>query len=80
MVKVLILGITLQDRVQETELDLDLEGPTAIKLLSKAMRIYSMPSRRSWCGRIAPHRESENRIARFSRQGRDVLKISVVPS
>ena len=31
MVKVLILGITLQERVQETELDLDLEGPTAIK-------------------------------------------------
>ncbi len=31
MVKVLILGVTLQERVQETELDLDVEGPTAIK-------------------------------------------------
>ena len=33
MVKVLILGVTLQQRVSETELDLDVPGPTAIKTL-----------------------------------------------
>ena len=33
MVKVLILGATLQQRVSETELDLDVPGPTAIKTL-----------------------------------------------
>ncbi len=33
MVKVQILGVTLQQRVSEPELDLDLTGPTAIKHL-----------------------------------------------
>ncbi|CBK42342.1 protein of unknown function, moaD-like [Nitrospira defluvii] len=33
MVKVLILGPTLQERVTETELDLEVEGPVAIKAL-----------------------------------------------
>ncbi len=36
MVKVLILGVTLQQRVTETELDLDVEGPMAIKTLLEA--------------------------------------------
>ncbi|MCC2643537.1 MAG: protein of unknown function, moaD-like [Nitrospira sp.] len=36
MVKVLILGVTLQQRVPETELDLDLAAPTAIKKLLEA--------------------------------------------
>jgi molybdopterin synthase sulfur carrier subunit len=33
MVKVLILGVTLQQRMKETELDLDVDGPIAIKTL-----------------------------------------------
>lgn len=33
MVKVLILGVTLQQRMSDTELDLDVDGPTAIKTL-----------------------------------------------
>lgn len=33
MVKVLILGVTLQQRMTETELDLDVDGPMAIKTL-----------------------------------------------
>jgi molybdopterin synthase sulfur carrier subunit len=33
MVKVLILGVTLQQRMSETELDLDVDGPLAIKTL-----------------------------------------------
>ena len=33
MEKVLILGPTLQERVTETELDLEVEGPVAIKAL-----------------------------------------------
>ncbi|MCE3224812.1 MAG: protein of unknown function, moaD-like [Nitrospira sp.] len=33
MVKVLILGVTLQQRMSETELDLDVERPMAIKAL-----------------------------------------------
>lgn len=33
MVKVLILGVTLQQRMKETELDLDVDGPMAIKAL-----------------------------------------------
>ncbi len=33
MVKVLILGVTLQQSMSETELDLDVEGPMAIKTL-----------------------------------------------
>ncbi len=36
MVKVLILGVTLQQRMSETELDLDVEGPVAIKALLEA--------------------------------------------
>lgn len=33
MVKVLILGATLQQRMSETELDLEIDGPIAIKTL-----------------------------------------------
>lgn len=33
MVKVLILGVTLQQRMSETELDLDVDKPIAIKTL-----------------------------------------------
>jgi molybdopterin synthase sulfur carrier subunit len=33
MVKVLILGVTLQQRMSETELDLDVDGPLPIKTL-----------------------------------------------
>ena len=33
MVKVLVLGVTLQQRMSETELDLDVDGPIAIKAL-----------------------------------------------
>jgi hypothetical protein len=36
MVKVLILGVTLQQQVPETELDLDLAAPMAIKTLLEA--------------------------------------------
>lgn len=36
MIKVLILGVTLQQRVPETELDLDLAAPMAIKTLLEA--------------------------------------------
>ncbi|WHZ21399.1 MAG: hypothetical protein OJF47_000511 [Nitrospira sp.] len=36
MVKVLILGVTLQQRVPETEFDLDLAAPTAVKKLIEA--------------------------------------------
>lgn len=33
MLKVLILGVTLQQRMSETELDLNVDGPIAIKTL-----------------------------------------------
>ena len=33
MAKVVILGVTLQQRMTETELDLDVDGPMAIKTL-----------------------------------------------
>lgn len=36
MVKVLILGVTLQQRVPEAEFDLDLATPTAVKKLIEA--------------------------------------------
>lgn len=36
MVKVLILGVTLQKRVPEAEFDLDLAAPTAVKKLIEA--------------------------------------------
>jgi hypothetical protein len=50
MVKVLILGPTLLQRVTEPELDVEVEGPVAIKACDRRQcRAAGCAWRRSWC-------------------------------
>lgn len=77
MVKVLILGVTLQQKMSETELDLDVPGAMPIKAL--------LASHGDQLGALAPYAERGELIVTVNRKVRsldslvkdgDVLKIS----
>jgi len=77
MVKVLILGVTLQQKVSETEMGLDVQGATPVKTL--------LASHAEQLGALAPYAERGELLVTVNRKvgsldslvkDGDVLKIS----
>ena len=74
MVKVLILGPTLQQRVTEPEMDVEVEGSVPIKLLIEGNADLMDALAPFVVRRIARDREPQGRLARFRGERRRCLK------